>query len=97
MSSGLTVTVNGEQVDLDECGWFQREACGCIIAAVVAVVDKRVIATAEQAHKHMTPNARTRAKEDREGCTWELMTMAHYRQNIGRRWECPEHTRGDAA
>ncbi|NUP46165.1 MAG: hypothetical protein HOW97_02455 [Catenulispora sp.] len=97
MSSGLMVTVAGEQVPLDECGWFQREKCGCIIAAVVAVVGSRVIATAEQAHKHMTPSAHTRAKEDREGCTWELMTMAHYRQHIGRRWECDQHRKDGAA
>ena len=97
MSSGLMVAVNGEQVPLDECGWFQREKCGCIISAAVAVVDNRVLATAEQAHKHMVPNRRSREKDEREGRTWELMTMTHYRQNIGRRWECPEHTEDGAA
>jgi hypothetical protein len=97
MSSGLMVTVAGEQVPLDECGWFQRAKCGCIIAAFVAVVGSRVLATAEQAHRHGTPSAHTRAKEEREGCTWELMTMAHYRQHIGRRWECAEHAKDGAA
>lgn len=97
MSSGLMVTVGGEQVPLDECGWFQREKCGCIIAAFVAVVGNRVLATAEQAHKHAAPNRRSREKDDREGRTWELMTMAHYRQHIGRRWECDQHRKDGAA
>lgn len=94
MSSGLTVTVHGKPVPLDECGWIQRRPCGCIVAAVVAVVGARVIATADQAHQHLNPTKRDRTTAEREGITvptTELITMTHYRENIGANWECAEH------
>lgn len=89
----LMVTVNDQLVPLDECGWFQREKCGCIIAAFVAVAGDRVLATAEQAHKHACPNPRSREKDQREGRTWELMTMDYYREHIGAKWECEQHAK----
>jgi hypothetical protein len=64
----------------------QREKCGCIVSATVAVVGPRVIATAEQAEKDLFPNSRSRAKNEREGRAWDLITMAHYRQDIGAKW-----------
>lgn len=58
--TALMVQVDDQLVPLDECGWFEREKCGCIVSAIVAVVGDRVLATAEQAHKHMVPNRRSR-------------------------------------
>lgn len=86
------VTVGSELVPLAACGWFQREGCGCIVAAMVAVPgDGNVYATAEQAAKHMRPKKSSRDKDAREGRTWELITMAYYREHIGAKWECAEH------
>lgn len=98
--SGLTVTVDGKPVPLDECGWLQRRPCGCIVSAVVAVVASRVIATAEQAHQHLNPTKRDRTASEREGITvgtTELITMAHYREHIGADWECEQHAADKAA
>lgn len=95
-SSGLTVTVDGQPVPLDECGWFERRPCGCIVSALVAVVGDRVIATAAQAVDHWNPTKRQREKAAREGITAELMTMTHYREHIGANWECPEHAKTEA-
>jgi hypothetical protein len=94
VSSGLTVTVHGKPVPLDECGWIQRRPCGCIVSAVVAVVGDRVIATASQAHQHLNPTKRDRTAAEREGitvATTELITMAYYRSDIGAKWECEQH------
>ena len=98
MSSGLTVTIDGEQVPLDACGWIQREKCGCIITATVAVPgDGTVYATAEQAAKSMRPKKASRDKDARKGRTWELITMAYYREHIGSTWECADHAKDGAA
>lgn len=98
-STGLTVTVDNEPVPLDECGWIQRRPCGCIVSAVVAVVECAddsgwVLATANQAHRHLNRTKRERAAAEREGitvATTELITMTHYREHIGSRWECDTH------
>ncbi|MFE9448345.1 hypothetical protein [Streptomyces sp. NPDC006739] len=97
--SGLTVTVDGQPVPLDECGWIQRRPCGCIVSAVVAVVDAKnnsgwVIATAQQAHEHLNRTKRERTAAEREGitvATTELITMDHYREHIGANWEGDAH------
>ena len=99
MTSGLTVNVNDQQVPLDECGWIQRRPCGCIVSAVVAVVQTVddsgwVIATADQAHRHLNRTKRERTAAEREGitvATTELITMTHYREHIGAKWECEQH------
>lgn len=96
MTTGLTVTVNDQQVPLDECGWFERRPCGCIVVAVVAVDapgrdDGWVLATADQAHRHLNPTKRDRAKAAEAGLTLELMTVAHYREHVGANWECDQH------
>jgi hypothetical protein len=97
VTSGLTVTINGQPVPLDECGWFDRRPCGCITAAVLAVVETTddsgwVLATADQARQHLHPTKRDKAEAAREGLTPELMTMTHYREHIGTNWECAAHT-----
>ncbi len=94
MTTGLTVTVNDQPVPLEACGWLQRRPCGCIASAVLAVVEGEggwVLATAEQAAQHQLPTKRDRDKADREGLRMELITMAHYKANIGAKWECPQH------
>lgn len=96
MTANLTVTVNDQPVPLDECGWLQRRPCGCIVSAVVAVVEAAddsgwVLATADQAHRHLNPTKRDRDKAERAGLTTELITMRHYREDIGARWECERH------
>ena len=99
--SGLTVTVNGQPVPLDDCGWIERRPCGCIVSVVVAVVDAKdntgwVLATADQAHRHLNRTKRERDRAARDGISTELITMDHYRQNIGAKWECDTHTRTEA-
>ncbi|MFE0470572.1 hypothetical protein ACFW2V_03000 [Streptomyces sp. NPDC058947] len=98
MTTQLKVEVDGMLVSLDECGWFQRRPCGCIVAAVTAVVETVddsgwVLATAEQAHRHLNPRKRDRDRAAREGITTELMTMRHYREHVGANWECDTHER----
>ena len=89
----LSITVDGQQVPLDECGWLERKSCGCITAAVVAVSEGDwTIATADQAHRHFEPRKDRRARDIRNGYTYELITMAHYRKDIRSQWECAEHT-----
>jgi tRNA U38,U39,U40 pseudouridine synthase TruA len=86
--------VDGQPVPLDECGWLERRPCGCIVSAVVAVVEGHyTLATAEQAGQHLRRTKRDRDKAAREGLTLELITMAHYRENIGANWECAQHPR----
>lgn len=99
MTTNLTVTVDGQLVPLEECGWIQRRPCGCIVSAVVAVVGSRVIATATQAHEHLNPTRRERTAAEREGittATTELITMQHYHDHIGAKWECDAHKPGAA-
>jgi hypothetical protein len=91
MTTGLTVTVEGQPVPLEECGWFESLPCGCIVAMVLAVVGDRVLATAAQAHQHLNPKKRDRDEAAREGITTGLMTMTHYRTNVGAKWECAQH------
>lgn len=96
MTTGLTVTINDQPEPLDECGWLERRPCGCIVSAVLAVVECAddsgwVLATADQAHRHLNPTTRDREKAARAGLTTELITMRHYRDHIGAQWECDEH------
>ncbi|MFD5508954.1 hypothetical protein ACFWIB_14425 [Streptomyces sp. NPDC127051] len=93
----LMVQIDGEAVPLASCGWLMRETCGCIVAALVAVPTKGIVyATAEQAHRHLEPNKRVRDKDVREGRHMELITMAHYRENIRANWECEQHAAATA-
>jgi hypothetical protein len=93
-TSGLTVTIDGQPVPLDDCGWFERRPCGCIDSAIVAVVGDRVIATADQALRHWYPTKREREARVRDGITVELITMQRYREEIGANWECEQHAKG---
>lgn len=89
----LLVEIDGQPVPLDECGWLERRPCGCIVSAVVAVVvGHRTLATAEQAHQHLNRTKRERDQAAREDLTTELITMTHYREHIGAKWECAEHS-----
>lgn len=91
-TTGLSVTINGQPTPLDECGWLQRRPCGCIVSAVVAVCgDDWVLATADQAHRHLNPTKRDRDRAEKAGLTTELITMRHYREHIGANWECEAH------
>lgn len=93
-TNGLTVTIDGQPVPLEECGWIQRRPCGCIVAALVAVVgNDTVYATADQAHRHLNPTKRDRDHAAREGITTELITWQHYHDHIGANWECEQHAR----
>ncbi|MEW5658301.1 hypothetical protein [Streptomyces cinereoruber] len=93
MATNLTALVGDRQEPLDECGWLERRPCGCIVSAVVAVVDGAwTLATPEQAIEHWHTTKRERAQAKRAGLTVELITMRHYREHIGARWECEQHT-----
>ncbi|MFJ7111743.1 hypothetical protein ACIQW4_01015 [Streptomyces albogriseolus] len=92
----LKVEIDGALVSLDECGWIERRPCGCIVSAAVAVVKTVddsgwVLATPEQAHRHLNPTKRDRDRAAKAGLRTELITMQHYRENIGANWECTQH------
>lgn len=96
MTSGLTITVDGKPVPLDDCGWFERRPCGCIVSGVCAVSEGEggwVLATAEQAASHWRQTKSERDRAARAGLTVELMTMAHYRKHVGANWECEQHAK----
>jgi hypothetical protein len=95
--SGRTVTIDGQPVPLDECGWLERRPCGCITSALVAVSGSRVVATPEQAHAHLNPTKRARGQAAKERLAVELITMTHYREHIGANWECEQHAADKAA
>ncbi len=102
MTTGLTVTVDNQPVPLDDCGWIQRRPCGCIVSAVLAVVNANdgsgwVIATADQANRHLNPTKRDRDRAAKAGLNTELITMRHYREDIGAKWECEQHALAPAA
>ena len=97
-TTNLTVTIQGQPVPLEECGWIERRPCGCIVSAVAAVVNAAddsgwVLATAEQAHRHLNPTKRDRDRAAKAGLRTELITMAYYREHIGSKWECAAHAR----
>lgn len=96
MTTNLTVLVDGKPEPLDGCGWIQRRPCGCIVAAVLAVVETvddsgHVLATADQANRHLNPTNRDLIRAAKAGLTTELITMEHYRTNMGANWECEQH------
>lgn len=94
-SATLSVLIDGHHVPLSACGWIQREQCGCIVAALVAVPTRgTVYATAEQAHQHLSKTKRERTEDERAGRYMELITMQHYREQIGAKWECEQHVPG---
>ncbi|QGZ53290.1 hypothetical protein GPZ77_34230 (plasmid) [Streptomyces sp. QHH-9511] len=91
----LMVEIDDKTVPLNSCGWLQREKCGCIVAALVAVPTRGIVyATAQQAHQHLSKTKRERDEDDRAGRYMELITMAHYRENIRANWECSKHQPG---
>jgi hypothetical protein len=92
MSTKLMVVIDDKPIPLSACGWLQREKCGCVVAALVAVPTRGIAyATAEQAHQHLSRTKRERDEDDREGRYMELITMQHYRENIRADWECAQH------
>lgn len=94
MTTNLTVTIADQQVPLDDCIWLERRPCGCIVAAVVAVVEGEwTLATADQAHQHLNPTKRDRDRAAKAGLSTELTTAQFYREQVGARWECAQHAR----
>ena len=93
MTTTLSVVINGQQEPLDECAWIEREPCSCIVSAVVAVAGSRTLATAEQVTQHWHRTKRERDQAARAELTVELITMRHYREAIGAKWECEQHTK----
>ncbi|MGW4050833.1 hypothetical protein ACWENA_08365 [Streptomyces sp. NPDC004779] len=92
--TALYTVVDGQQEPLDECAWIERRPCGCIVSAVAAVIeDNWTLATAGQATEHWHKTKRDRDQATRAGLTVELITMRHYRQDIGAKWECQQHTK----
>jgi hypothetical protein len=89
----IAAVIDGQAVPLTDCCWIQRTPCGCVVSVVTAATKSRTLATAEQAHKELTPRKRDRDRDDGEGLTWELISTAHYREHIGAQWECPAHAR----
>lgn len=89
----LMVQIDGQMVPLKDCTWSMWASCGCLVAVSMAVSGDRVLATEEQAHKSHSPRKRDRDRETRDGYRWKLITLAHYRAEIGAQWECTKHLR----
>lgn len=88
----LMVQIDGQMVPLADCAWSMWASCGCMVAITLASTPgDRVLATQEQAHKELTPLKRDRDRETRLGYTFRLITMTHYRSEIGALWECEQH------
>lgn len=100
MTSNLFATVDGRQEPLDACGWLELRPCGCVVSAVVAVVDGEggwTLATEDQAAGHLRPTKRDRDRADRAGLRTELITMRRYDEEFRGGWNCAEHTTAPAS
>lgn len=90
--SAPTVEVDGRRVPLDDCIWLQRRPCGCIVAAVVAVVEAEwTLATAEQANEHLNPTPWDRDRAKRAGLSTVPVSSLQYRERHRDGWHCPQH------
>jgi hypothetical protein len=87
----VNTPLTGDQ--LDDTMWLQRRPCGCIVAAVAAVVDGRTLATAEQANDHFNPTPIDRGRAANARLTVVPVTGAEYRSRYQARWRCDEHAR----
>lgn len=92
----LLVQVDDQTVPLKDCAWVQSAPCGCIVALAMAASAGGLLATEEQAHKRLSPRKRDRDKDIRDGYVFRLITMAHYRAEIGSNWECEQHQKASA-
>jgi hypothetical protein len=63
------------------------------VAAVVAVVGDRVIATAEQANDHFNPTPLDRGRASSARLTAVPVPSAEYEARYRARWRCDEHAR----
>ena len=92
--SAATVAIDGRPVPLDDCIWLQCRPCGCVVAAVVAVVEGEwTLATADQAHEHLNPTQRDRDRATQAGLTTVPVSSLQYREQFRDSWRCPEHAR----
>lgn len=81
-------------VPLEDGIWLERRPCGCVVAAVVAVVEGEwTLATGDQAHQHLNPTPSDRDRAQRAGLTTVLVSSLQYRQRYRDRWKCDEHAR----
>lgn len=80
-----------QPLDLDDTIWLQQRPCGCVVAAVVAVVDDRVLATAEQAHQHLNPTLSDRGRAADAHLSVVPVSGAEYREQFRDRWRCGRH------
>jgi hypothetical protein len=82
----------GAHVVADDTIWLERRPCGCVVAAVVAIVPGAwTLTTAEDValHFHDTEGERRRAAA--AGLTVEPVTSAQYREQFRDRWHCGRH------
>ncbi|NEA52373.1 hypothetical protein [Streptomyces sp. SID10815] len=86
-----TLVIDGKLVPLDDVIWLERRPCGCVVSAVVAVVDERVLADADQVRQHWHPTEAERQQADAAGLTVEPVTGARYRREFRGRWRCDQH------
>ncbi|MEV5347142.1 hypothetical protein [Streptomyces achromogenes] len=78
--------------DPDDTIWLQQRPCGCVVAAVVAVVPGEWrLATAEQAHAHFNPTPWDLVRAADAQLTVVPVTGRRYREQHQTRWRCDTH------
>ncbi|MFF6966232.1 hypothetical protein ACFY9G_23055 [Streptomyces anthocyanicus] len=98
MSDRPTLTIDGEQVPVDDCIWLERHPCGCVASAAIAYVpDTWTLTTAEQAARHFAPTDRERRRALAASLTVEAITGGRYRDQFQAHWFCDHHTRPSQA
>lgn len=85
--------MNDQHLDLNDTIWLQQRPCGCVVAAVVAVVEGEwTLATAEQAHQHLNPTHHDLRRAADAGLQIVPVTGLQYREKFRNWWCCPEHS-----
>ncbi|NED73347.1 hypothetical protein G3I51_13540 [Streptomyces sp. SID9944] len=85
------LVIDGTPTPLDDVIWLERRPCSCVVSAAVAVVDGRVLATADEVREHWHPTEGDQRRADAAGLTVEPVTAARYRREFRARWRCDRH------
>ncbi|URN11308.1 hypothetical protein LUW77_03175 [Streptomyces radiopugnans] len=70
----ILVEIDGQTRPLADCFWVRFDAKGCANGSAHPVSELETIASAQDAQLYFTPRARDRAREDKQGVRYELLT-----------------------
>ncbi|MER6367115.1 hypothetical protein ABT255_01835 [Streptomyces mirabilis] len=83
--------------ELDDLIWLEQRPCGCVVSAVVAVVEGEwKLTTAEEASQHFHHTEGERRRAAQAGLTSVPVVGLQYREQFRDRWYCNLHAQ-DAA